>query len=414
MADYSNVSFKNNGKLKLLIIVGTRPEIIRLAAVINKTRKYFDVILAHTGQNYDYNLNGVFFHDLQLAEQSRAEQSRAEQSRATYIDIAKAIGIICVLIGHSFTADCIGILIYAFHMPLFFLVSGFLSKKKRSLADWMKKKKRTLLVPYFVSCAGIVIASIFFESLVTLLKDNKAVFILNIQKWVRAAFIGLGYHAELWQTSLPAIGPIWFLLALFWALLLLELYKRTKYPMACAIGVSFLSLALHHFFWLPWSIQEGMVASLFATVGYSISLEKVKQNRILVCCVAILYLLFCLFSGSHLDMVKCAFPYGPVDFVGAVCCVIAILMVSIRLQSHLMSRLLPMIGRNSIWILCIHTIEFDVFPWWILARICTMAKIGGLYETAQAILRIVMAICISMIAEKMRDMDHATTNLKNI
>lgn len=62
------VSFKNNGKLKLLIIVGTRPEIIRLAAVINKCRKYFDVILAHTGQNYDYNLNGVFFKDLKLAD----------------------------------------------------------------------------------------------------------------------------------------------------------------------------------------------------------------------------------------------------------------------------------------------------------------------------------------------------------
>ncbi len=61
-----SVSFKNNGKLKLLIIVGTRPEIIRLAAVIKKCRKYFDTILAHTGQNYDYNLNGVFFHDLEL------------------------------------------------------------------------------------------------------------------------------------------------------------------------------------------------------------------------------------------------------------------------------------------------------------------------------------------------------------
>lgn len=59
-------SFQNNGKLKLLIIVGTRPEIIRLAAVIKKCRKYFDTILAHTGQNYDYNLNGVFFHDLEL------------------------------------------------------------------------------------------------------------------------------------------------------------------------------------------------------------------------------------------------------------------------------------------------------------------------------------------------------------
>lgn len=60
--------FKNNGKLKLLIIVGTRPEIIRLSAVINKCRKYFDVVLAHTGQNYDYNLNGVFFKDLELAD----------------------------------------------------------------------------------------------------------------------------------------------------------------------------------------------------------------------------------------------------------------------------------------------------------------------------------------------------------
>ncbi|MBE6400929.1 MAG: UDP-N-acetyl glucosamine 2-epimerase [Verrucomicrobia bacterium] len=66
--NYDSVSFKNNGKLKLLIIVGTRPEIIRLAAVINKCRKYFDVVLAHTGQNYDYNLNGVFFKDLKLAD----------------------------------------------------------------------------------------------------------------------------------------------------------------------------------------------------------------------------------------------------------------------------------------------------------------------------------------------------------
>ena len=66
--DYSDIHFANSGKLKLLIIVGTRPEIIRLAAVINKTRKYFDVLLAHTGQNYDYNLNGIFFKDLKLKD----------------------------------------------------------------------------------------------------------------------------------------------------------------------------------------------------------------------------------------------------------------------------------------------------------------------------------------------------------
>ena len=66
--DYSDIQFADNGKLKLLIIVGTRPEIIRLAAVINKCRLYFDTILAHTGQNYDYNINGVFFKDLKLKD----------------------------------------------------------------------------------------------------------------------------------------------------------------------------------------------------------------------------------------------------------------------------------------------------------------------------------------------------------
>ena len=66
--DYSGIRFRDNGKLKLLIIVGTRPEIIRLAAVINKCRIYFDCILAHTGQNYDYNLNGIFFRDLKLED----------------------------------------------------------------------------------------------------------------------------------------------------------------------------------------------------------------------------------------------------------------------------------------------------------------------------------------------------------
>lgn len=68
ITDYSDIKFKDNGKLKLLIIVGTRPEIIRLSEVIKKCRKYFDCILAHTGQNYDYNLNGIFFKDLNLSD----------------------------------------------------------------------------------------------------------------------------------------------------------------------------------------------------------------------------------------------------------------------------------------------------------------------------------------------------------
>ncbi len=88
--DYSDVQFKDNGKLKLLIIVGTRPEIIRLAAVINKCRRYFDTILAHTGQNYDYNLNGVFFKDLKLADPEVYMDAVGDDLGATVSNIINA------------------------------------------------------------------------------------------------------------------------------------------------------------------------------------------------------------------------------------------------------------------------------------------------------------------------------------
>lgn len=88
--DYSGVSFQNNGRLKLLIIVGTRPEIIRLAAVIQKCRKYFDCLLAHTGQNYDYNLNGIFFRDLGLEDPEIYMNAVGEDLGATVGNIINA------------------------------------------------------------------------------------------------------------------------------------------------------------------------------------------------------------------------------------------------------------------------------------------------------------------------------------
>ena len=85
-------TFQNNGKLKLLIIVGTRPEIIRLAAVINECRRYFDCILAHTGQNYDYNLNGIFFRDLKLKDPDVYLVLRRAQQPAVGSDLGETMG----------------------------------------------------------------------------------------------------------------------------------------------------------------------------------------------------------------------------------------------------------------------------------------------------------------------------------
>lgn len=88
--DYTDIQFANNGRLKLLIIVGTRPEIIRLSAVISKCRQYFDVLLAHTGQNYDYNLNGIFFKDLKLGEPEIYMEAVGDDLGATIGNIIEA------------------------------------------------------------------------------------------------------------------------------------------------------------------------------------------------------------------------------------------------------------------------------------------------------------------------------------
>ena len=129
--DYSDIHFANNGKLKLLIIVGTRPEIIRLAAVINKTRKYFDVILAHTGQNYDYNLNGIFFRDLKLKDPEVYMNAVGDDLGATCGNIINASYKLMVatkpdaVLVLGDTNSCLSVIVAKrLHIPIFHMEAG--------------------------------------------------------------------------------------------------------------------------------------------------------------------------------------------------------------------------------------------------------------------------------------------------
>ena len=129
--DYSDIKFQENGKLKLLIIVGTRPEIIRLAAVINKCRKYFDCILAHTGQNYDYNLNGVFFHDLKLKNPDVYMDAVGDDLGATMGNIVNASYKLMVQVKPDAvlvlgdTNSCLSVLgAKRLHIPIFHMEAG--------------------------------------------------------------------------------------------------------------------------------------------------------------------------------------------------------------------------------------------------------------------------------------------------
>lgn len=129
--DYSHIKFQDNGKLKLLIIVGTRPEIIRLAAVINKCRQYFDCILAHTGQNYDYNLNGVFFRDLKLKDPEVYMDAVGDDLGATMGNIIHASYKLMVQIQPDAvlvlgdTNSCLSVIgAKRLHIPIFHMEAG--------------------------------------------------------------------------------------------------------------------------------------------------------------------------------------------------------------------------------------------------------------------------------------------------
>ena len=129
--NYSDIQFKNDGRLKLLIIVGTRPEIIRLAAVINKCRRYFDCILAHTGQNYDYNLNGVFFRDLKLADPEVYMDAVGEDLGATLGNIINASYKLMVqtkpdaVLVLGDTNSCLSVIgAKRLHIPIFHMEAG--------------------------------------------------------------------------------------------------------------------------------------------------------------------------------------------------------------------------------------------------------------------------------------------------
>ncbi len=129
--DYSDVKFKDNGKLKLLIIVGTRPEIIRLSAVITKCRQYFDCVLAHTGQNYDYNLNGVFFKDLKLENPEVYMDAVGDDLGATVgniINCSYKLMVVCkpdaVLILGDTNSCLSAISAKRLHIPIFHMEAG--------------------------------------------------------------------------------------------------------------------------------------------------------------------------------------------------------------------------------------------------------------------------------------------------
>lgn len=300
---------------------------------------------------------------------SRAEKEspRAAVSmplkRIEYFDIAKGIGILAVIAGHTLQNKSALAFIYSFHMPLFFLISGYFFKPNDDSKSLIRKNARQLIVPYLFTCGCVI--------LIRLCREYKNIG-SSFQYWAYASFYGSGGS---YSKPFPIymIGAIWFLLALFFAKCIFNcsFQFREKYIQACFIvTIAYIGYKTSQFVWLPFSVQAGMVAIIFLYVGYGMKQYGIMQKTVRAPSVifASAIWIFCIIFGGHLYMVQNYYGNGLLDMMGAICATYIILLISrmIEKKADLFARILTFYGKNSIIVLCFHLIELDTFRWNLL------------------------------------------------
>lgn len=298
-------------------------------------------------------------------------------NRIRYFDIAKGIAILAVILGHSvlisnvFLPDTIaGDVIYhvcfTFHMPLFFILSGYFMHPERDFR-W-RKESRELIATYAITASVII----FINTLSSLVLGGglRATF----KGWFAAAFYGAGdFGNYAWPVPFR-IGALWFLLGLFWAHLFVHFsfkYKSPSLVIAILFVVGYLSSRV---LWLPLSVQAGMTASAFVYCGvlarrYEV-LRYLNQRWWIVVPFALLWVVAIVeFTGFSMAMNQYGFGFHFIlSVIGAIAGTVCVLGISMLLDRYAnrMSTCLALFGKNSLALLCVHIIEDDCTPWQIL------------------------------------------------
>lgn len=297
------------------------------------------------------------------------------KGRIRYYDIAKGIAILAVIIGHSILiADAfvpqerISITIYhicfTFHMPLFFIISGYFMHPERAFR-WAKES-RELLATYGLTALSIVLVNTVIASI------NHAGIRQTFSGWAAAAYYGAGDYSRNYLWPVPyRIGALWFLLALFWSHLIVHMAYKTKHPwlyILVSFIVGYWSATL---FWLPLSIQSGLTASAFVYLGAIAKqhdiLEKNRHNIPLWLLLTAVWVgAIATFQGFSMAMNQ----YGTgwhfiMSIFGAVSGTICICGISMVIdhKTDIIANLFARLGQNSLGILCAHILEDDTVPW---------------------------------------------------
>ena len=316
--------------------------------------------------------------------------------RIAYLDIAKGIAIICIILGHLGIAK-INRVVFTFHVPIFFLIMGYFTDERRSLGDTVKNKARTLLVPYLITCLAIILLG-------TLLEARSGQAGAAFRKWVYAAAYGAGDNYKK-PFYIKGIGAIWFLWASFWGILFLRIgLNFSPVKRVLWIGLLFaLGSYTRRWFWFPLSIQAGACAASFMYAGWLLrgNLPQLRaipeEGKTAFRLFALLIWALFIKDFQSFWLVHCDVGRGAVDIFGCLCACYLVVLGSKRIEDHLpaLSRPLAYLGRYSLLVLCVHIIELDLFPW----KGLTARLIGhGMAESLQMPVIIAGKLCFDLTA----------------
>lgn len=332
-------------------------------------------------------------------------------NRIEYYDLAKGIGMICVIAGHM-GMQYVNEFVYTFHMPLFFLISGYLLRIDRS-ASFVHKKARALLVPYLIAALVMMCINLLFPSLPLNLHNQVSGFLPVVGYWIKAILYGSGYYTNFFGIDLPFVGEIWFLLALFFGLLIVNFIGTRKNGWIIEGALAGAALWIARYGWLPFSLQSGAVAALFIHAGYVLS-SVLKENGprqklilviSLLCWIVSLYLAFT--THLHMSLVRIELPHGLLDLLGGIGASVCILWVAQKCCGYSFpgKKAVLFFGRYSLIAMCVHYIDATILPtqhiydtWMPSAIILKLLFILGFF-----ILRLCWTACGMIIVLKLKE-----------
>lgn len=277
------------------------------------------------------------------------------------LDIAKAFGIILVIIGHSHINPYLYNFIYSFHMPLFFLISGYFFHENQTSVNILKNNIRKLIIPYFATCFIILLINAFIN-IIHFTPPHPSLF-----TWIISSLLGIGVATK---TPFYSVGPIWFLPALFWSIISFHfILKYKKYCLPIIIVITFtiisLYLAKKHIY-LPFCCQQGALGVLFFYIGYLI-----RQNNPSIIISSPFSLLFMAIiwiisiKSGFLSIFQCYASPEIVTLSGAFAGSYFTYLLAYYVNNKVgfVRSLLIKIGQLTLLILCLHTIDNIFIPY---------------------------------------------------